>query len=351
MLGEWTAAVEHATNALADGPPPGQAASMHLALAEVYVLRGDLAAAEEELDTALPQVENSTEPKLLADIWRLRAELSVQEMKIEEVRERVKAGRAAVSAHLDADTHLQLLDIALRAEATATGRRDSRTEDIRKLERQVEVLARELPETSPLTEALVATCRAEAERSRRKNPVTWREVAQLWDAVENPYRAAYARLREAETFPVRQDAAATQKNLLHGYWLTGDLVFRDGAGLYYHVDRTTDRTLIANRPLYSCQLEELVLKHLPEVFDCTIVGVGDTARESTLAVAVEPVDNGCDPSALRKRIQMLLTSKGIHQPTHVEIIAPGWNEGLTGKKLKRVIRDSFNSAGHSSAPL
>jgi len=148
-----------------------------------------------------------------------------------------------------------------------------------------------------------------------------------------------------------QDAAATQKNLLHGYWLTGDLVFRDGAGLYYHVDRTTDRTLIANRPLYSCQLEELVLKHLPEVFDCTIVGVGDTARESTLAVAVEPVDNGCDPSALRKRIQMLLTSKGIHQPIHVDIIAPGWNEGLTGKKLKRVIRDSFNSAGHSSAPL
>jgi long-chain acyl-CoA synthetase len=148
-----------------------------------------------------------------------------------------------------------------------------------------------------------------------------------------------------------QDAAATQNNLLHGYWLTGDLVFRDGTGLYYHVDRTTDRTLIANRPIYSCQLEELVLKHLPEVFDCTIVGVGDTAHESTLAVAVEPVDNGCDPSALRRRIQMLLTSKGIHQPIHVDIIAPGWNEGLTGKKLKRVIRDSFNSAGHSSAPL
>jgi hypothetical protein len=66
-------------------------------------------------------------------------------------------------------------------------------------------------------------------------------------------------------------------------------------------------------------------------------------------VAVEPVDNGCDPSALRGRIQMLLANKGISRPTHVEIIAPGWNEGLTGKKLKRVIRDSFNSAGHSSA--
>jgi len=46
---------------------------------------------------------------------------------------------------------------------------------------------------------------------------------------------------------------------------------------------------------------------------------------------------------------MLLAGNGIHQPSRVDIIASGWNEGLTGKKLKRVIRDSFNSAGHRSA--
>jgi len=147
------------------------------------------------------------------------------------------------------------------------------------------------------------------------------------------------------------DAAATQKNLLHGYWLTGDLVFRDAGGLYYHVDRTTDRTLIANRALYSCQLEELVLKHLPEVFDCTIVGLGDGGHPAALAVAVEPVDSNCDQSALQERIQMLLAGRGIRHPTRVDIIAPGWNEGLTGKKLKRVIRDGFNSASRRSAAL
>jgi hypothetical protein len=117
------------------------------------------------------------------------------------------------------------------------------------------------------------------------------------------------------------------------------------------VDRTTDRTLVANRALYSCQLEELVLKHLPEVFDCTIVGVGDAGHEAALAVAVEPVDGDCDPAALQERIQMLLAGRGIRQPTRVDIIAPGWNEGLTGKKLKRLVRDSFNSAGHIPAAL
>ncbi len=148
-----------------------------------------------------------------------------------------------------------------------------------------------------------------------------------------------------------QDAAATQKNLLHGYWLTGDLVFRDAGGLYYHVDRTTDRTLIADRALYSCQLEELVLKHLPEVFDCTIVGVGDAGHEAALAVAVEPVDADCDQSALQERIQMLLAGRGIRHRTRVDIIGPGWNEGLTGKKLKRVIRDRITSVGPRSAAL
>ena len=148
-----------------------------------------------------------------------------------------------------------------------------------------------------------------------------------------------------------QDPAATQKTLLHGYWLTGDLVFRDESGLYYHVDRTADRTLIANRPLYSCQLEELMMKHIPEVFDCTIVGVGDAGNEPALAVAVEPVDIDCDPSALEGRIQRLLASRGIRQAARVDIMAPGWNEGLTGKKLKRVIRDSLNSAGPRSAAV
>jgi acyl-coenzyme A synthetase/AMP-(fatty) acid ligase len=146
-----------------------------------------------------------------------------------------------------------------------------------------------------------------------------------------------------------QDAAATRKNLLHGYWLTGDLVFRDAGGLYYHVDRTSDRTLVANRMLYSCQLEELLLKHLPEVFDCTIVGIGDTQHEAALAVAVEAVDPACDIAALQRRIQILLARRGIRQAARVEIIEPGWNEGLTGKKLKRVIRNNFNSAGDASA--
>jgi long-chain acyl-CoA synthetase len=148
-----------------------------------------------------------------------------------------------------------------------------------------------------------------------------------------------------------REEAATRNNLLHGYWLTGDLVYRGECGAYYHVDRTTDRTLTPNRSLYSCQLEELLLKHLPEIFDCTIVGLDAGRHGTVLAVAVEPVAGSCDVSLLQQQIQTVLAGRDIRQSVRVDIIEAGWNEGLTGKKLKRVIRDSLNSTGDRSAAL
>jgi acyl-coenzyme A synthetase/AMP-(fatty) acid ligase len=149
-----------------------------------------------------------------------------------------------------------------------------------------------------------------------------------------------------------KDSSATQMNLLHGYWLTGDLVFRADNGLYYHVDRTTDRALVANRMVYSCQLEEILLKHLPEVFDCTVVGIAnDSERDAALAVGVEPLDPECDRVALENRIQTVLRSSGVTAAARIEIVAPGWNDGLTGKKLKRVIRNGFNSSRQMSADI
>jgi len=141
-----------------------------------------------------------------------------------------------------------------------------------------------------------------------------------------------------------KDSATTQLNRLHGYWLTGDLVFQAENGLYYHVDRTVDRALVAQRMVYSCQLEELLMKRVPEIFDCTVVGTpAEPGRDAALAVAVELADADCDRAALDARIGAVLADEGITVPLRTEIVASGWNEGLTGKKLKRVIRDDFKS--------
>ena len=104
--------------------------------------------------------------------------------------------------------------------------------------------------------------------------------------------------------------------------------------------------------VYSCQLEEFLLKHLPEVFDCTVVGIAnDSERDAALAVGVEPLDPECDRVALEKRIQTVLRSRGVTAAARIEIVAPGWNDGLTGKKLKRVIRNGFNSSRQMSADI
>jgi long-chain acyl-CoA synthetase len=142
------------------------------------------------------------------------------------------------------------------------------------------------------------------------------------------------------------DSVTTNLTRLDGYWLTGDLVFQAENGLYYHVDRTVDRALCGSRAVYSCQLEELLLKHVPEIFDCTVVGVdGGATRarpsEVALAIAVEPVDPACDRAALEARIASVLETAGITGAVRFEFVAPGWNEGLTGKKLKRVVRDTL----------
>jgi len=147
-----------------------------------------------------------------------------------------------------------------------------------------------------------------------------------------------------------KDDQTTQATRLHGYWLTGDLVFRAEGGAYYHVDRTVDRTLVANRLLYSCQLEELLLKQVPELFECTVVGVAsDAAHEVGLTVAVEPVDAQQDHGALEARIRAVLQGAGVAACPQIVLVPADWNEGLTGKKLKRVIRDALRPTQPASA--
>ena len=66
------------------------------------------------------------------------------------------------------------------------------------------------------------------------------------------------------------DSLLTEKSRVSGYWLTGDLAYRDEDDVFFHVDRVSDAVITQHGVLYSCQAEELVLKHFPEVFDCSI---------------------------------------------------------------------------------
>jgi acyl-coenzyme A synthetase/AMP-(fatty) acid ligase len=93
------------------------------------------------------------------------------------------------------------------------------------------------------------------------------------------------------------DSAQTYRNRLNGYYLTGDLLYRDEEGYYYHVDRAVDAIdLGGGQWLYTAMSEERILRAIPEVRDCTVVsaGVGDGKVVTDVLLALHA---GADPEA------------------------------------------------------
>ena len=182
------------------------------------------------------------------------------------------------------------------------------------------------------------------------HPFEWVEVEILGEDGAAVPRGTVGRLgvkSPSVTSGYWNDPVATEANRLRGYWLTGDLVFRDESGRYFHVDRTTDRTLIADRMIYSCQMEELLMARIDEIFDCTVVGIAD-AGDPYVNVSVDLFGSAHDVAGLLdSRIGTVLNEAGVTCPIRVEVVEPDWNDGLTGKKLKRAIRANLGAAARA----
>jgi acyl-coenzyme A synthetase/AMP-(fatty) acid ligase len=68
------------------------------------------------------------------------------------------------------------------------------------------------------------------------------------------------------------DSAATFRNRYNGYYLTGDLMYRDEEGYYYHVDRASDALDLGDGEwLYTAMSEERILARCPDIRDCTVL--------------------------------------------------------------------------------
>jgi acyl-coenzyme A synthetase/AMP-(fatty) acid ligase len=88
------------------------------------------------------------------------------------------------------------------------------------------------------------------------------------------------------------DSVNTFRTRLNGYYLTGDLMYRDEDGYFYHVDRASDAVdLGGGNWLYTALSEERILKHCPDVRDCTVLAArgddGKLAAEVLLLLAAD----------------------------------------------------------------
>jgi acyl-coenzyme A synthetase/AMP-(fatty) acid ligase len=91
------------------------------------------------------------------------------------------------------------------------------------------------------------------------------------------------------------DSPRTYRTRVRGYFLTGDLVYRDEEGYYYHLDRKADSVdLGGGARLYTSASEERILANCPDVLDCTVVALRDGDRVVTDVLLV--LEAGADPA-------------------------------------------------------
>jgi acyl-coenzyme A synthetase/AMP-(fatty) acid ligase len=149
------------------------------------------------------------------------------------------------------------------------------------------------------------------------------------------------------------DSVNTFRTRLNGYYLTGDLMYRDEDGYFYHVDRASDAVDLGNgKWLYTALSEERILRHCPDVRDCTVLAArGDDGRLAAEVLLLLAAD--ADPARDRDgEIRAALGEVAAAMPLRIvtmpddEILM-----GPTGKVRKFLMRERLlASTGRVLAP-
>jgi acyl-CoA synthetase (AMP-forming)/AMP-acid ligase II len=145
------------------------------------------------------------------------------------------------------------------------------------------------------------------------------------------------------------DSAATFRTRLNGYYLTGDLMYRDAEGYFYHVDRASDALdLGGGKWLYTVLSEERILKHCPDVRDCTLLAVRGDDGELTVDVLLVLAEPVTWQPADRDRDSEVRTALGdLAAGLPLRVVAVPESEmilGPTGKVRKFLMRERLLTA-------
>ncbi|MDX3227646.1 class I adenylate-forming enzyme family protein [Streptomyces sp. ME19-01-6] len=166
------------------------------------------------------------------------------------------------------------------------------------------------------------------------------------------------------------DSLTFHRLRLGGYWLTGDLAYQDEEGNFYHLDRAPDAIRTRHGILFSTRAEELLLRELPELADCTLVGVApegvradwDGDGEAEAYALLQLADDGDDSvggsddggsdderdETWTGRVNAALAGAGFPPVARALRMKPDdVAKGATGKVLKRVMRDKFTAKEHT----
>jgi acyl-coenzyme A synthetase/AMP-(fatty) acid ligase len=141
------------------------------------------------------------------------------------------------------------------------------------------------------------------------------------------------------------DSVTTHRTRVRGYFLTGDLMYRDEEGYYYHVDRAVDSVdLGGGHRLFTAMSEERVLAACPQVLDCTVVAVRD--GDAVVADVLLQLVAGADPDQdLTGPVTAALDPRTAATVRRVLVVPPDRIPlGPTGKVRKVLLRQQHLDA-------
>ncbi|WP_444997184.1 class I adenylate-forming enzyme family protein [Aliikangiella sp. IMCC44359] len=126
---------------------------------------------------------------------------------------------------------------------------------------------------------------------------------------------------------------------IDGWWWTGDIVYKDSSGQYYHMDRGVDVIQTNSHQVFSLPIEEAILK-LPNVYEAVVVGKNN-GKETTPLIIVEPI---VGKSVEEKEVRDAIKNEFSGLPSfEIEVLTASQSlpRGLTGKVLKKQIREDL----------
>ncbi|WP_158839844.1 class I adenylate-forming enzyme family protein [Saccharothrix deserti] len=136
------------------------------------------------------------------------------------------------------------------------------------------------------------------------------------------------------------DSTATYRNRLNGYYLTGDLMYRDEDGYYYHLDRANDAVDLGDGNwLYTALSEERILARCPDVRDCTVLATRQEDGPPVTDVLLV-LHEGADPELDRGEVVRAALGEAVARTLRRIDVVPDdlMTVGPTGKVRKFLMR-------------
>ncbi|WP_432133488.1 MULTISPECIES: class I adenylate-forming enzyme family protein [unclassified Streptomyces] len=140
------------------------------------------------------------------------------------------------------------------------------------------------------------------------------------------------------------DSETTYRFRLSGYWMPGDMAYRDAEGDFFLVDRAADAIETEQGTGYSVFMEEVILNEVPDTGDVAVVaGRRDGKAVPVAVVTVAQSVADPDPEKLLRQANDALRAAGHPLLGLLEIVPeePGLPVGVTGKVLKRQLREQY----------